>query len=352
MMRRSPFIVLAGAILAAVAPATRGDELSRMREDYERSLREKTRLLDETHRLNLRQLERQMADGADYEAAQAVKERIAVLEAQMGVPNGASTAAASGNGGAGSAGAPANGASVNGPKSIVLTAQAARTLPGASYDRNLDAVELRKRGGQAQWDVNRCQPGSYDVYLTYSVAVGPPPVAKSRATGTDTAETLSKFLPVGGTLGWSEVTSLGGGTDPGLVRPITQTTGGAGQFITEHLGRHELKHASATLRVEAVEAEAGGLLRVKKMELVPATPEPPAGTTETAPAGPATLEQLQREYRTQIQPLMEPVRLKYDASLAELEQHLKAKGDAEALAAVQAERKRLNRAGNPKADPQ
>ena len=85
-------------------------------------------------------------------------------------------------------------------------------------------------------------------------------------------------------------------------------------------------------------------MRVKKVELVPVTPEnstagPDAPAVPTA--SPATLEQLQREYRGQIQPLIEPVRQRYDGALAELEQHLKTKGDSEGLAAVQAERRRL-----------
>lgn len=309
---------IALTVAARTAPAQRPDtELARLRTEHEKGLAAASRVIDDLHRLTLRQLERERAEAGDYETAGKVKARLADMERAAGV-----------------------GLIVPPPLTHTLPASRALTRDGANTEGGREYVDFRKTGGKAIWDVLGLglERGVYEVFLTYSVGL-----PRWDVSPLDSGGTAPREAP-GGVIAFSEVTALGSGAAAPLEKRVT-TTGAWENYIRESLGRHEFRNASATVKLEAVKASQGGLLRLKQIELVkvvgrPDTDEGEDGSSEPA-GGRQALPALQAEYRRDMQEAAASLRARFHGEFLQLEQDLMRAGDTTGAAAVVRSRQRL-----------
>lgn len=299
----------------AVMPASgqRPDtELARLRAEHERGLASASRLVDDIHRLTLRQLERERTEAGDYETAGKVKARLDALERSPGTA-----------------------AIVPPPLTHTLTAARAQTRDGANTEGGREFVEFRKTGGKAIWDLLGLEKGTYEVFLTYSVGL---PRFDESTLDNDSGKPREGPK---GVIAFSEVTGLGGGALASLEKRVN-TTGAWENYIRESIGRHEFTNATASVKLEALSASDGGLLRLRQVELVKVVgvPEPaPAGAGAFEPAG--ALQSLQAQYRKNMREAAASLRSRFTGEFLKLEQELSSAGDATAAAAVNRSRERL-----------
>jgi hypothetical protein len=328
---------IAGRRLAAVvglglaalpAPAQRPDaELAKLRADHEKGLASASRLIDDIHRLTLRQLERERAEAGDYETASKVKARLDALER-----------------------APGAAAIVPPPLTHTLPAARALTRDGANTEGGREYVDFRKTGGKAIWDLLGLEKGTYEVFLTYAVGL---PRFDESTLGDDSG--APREAPKG-VIAFSEVTGLGGGAAAVLEKRVT-TTGAWENYIRESIGRHDFKNATATVKLEALSATGGGLLRLRQVELVKVVGSQDATAAEAGATEPGrALQVLQAQYRKSMQEASASVRARFTGEFLKLEQELASAGDTAAAAVVARSRERLfpAAAGNdqdPSADP-
>lgn len=295
------------------ASAQRPDaELARLRAEHEKGLASASRLIDDIHRLTLRQLERERAEAGDYETAGKVKARLEAMER-----------------------APGAAAIVPPPLTHTLPAARALTRDGANTEGGREYVDFRKTGGKAIWDVLGLEKGIYEVILTYSV--GLPRFDESTLDGgTNQPREAPK-----GVIAFSEVTGLGGGGAAALEKRVT-TTGAWENYIRESLGRHEFKTATATVKLEALSASEGGLLRLRQIELVKIVggPDPAASDAGASEPGRA-LQSLQAQYRKNMQEAAATLRTRFASEFLKLEQELASAGDTAAATVVTRSRERL-----------
>ena len=300
-------------LAALPAAAQRPDaELARLRAEHEKGLASASRLIDDIHRLTLRQLERERAEAGDYETAGKVKARLDALER-----------------------APGAAAIVPPPLTHTLPAARALTRDGANTEGGREYVDFRKTGGKAIWDVLGLERGLYEVYLTYSV--GLPRFDESTLDqGSDEPREAPK-----GVIAFSEVTGLGGGGGAPLEKRVT-TTGAWDNYIRESIGRHEFKNATATVKLEALSASEGGLLRLRQIEMVKIVGEAETAPSEAVASAPGrALQTLQAQYRKSMQEAAASLRTRFTPEFLKLEQELTSAGDAAAAAAVSRSRERL-----------
>jgi hypothetical protein len=315
----------------AVLPASgqRPDtELAKLRAEHEKGLASASRLVDDIHRLTLRQLERERAEAGDYETAGEVKARLEALER-----------------------APGTAAIVPPPLTHTLSAARALTRDGANTEGGREYVEFRRTGGKAIWELLGLEKGTYEVFLTYSV--GLPRFDESTLNGTSGGP---REAPKG-VIAFSEVTGLSGGAATSLEKRVT-TSGAWENYIRESIGRHEFRNATASVKLEAVSASEGGLLRLRQVELVKVV-----GGQETAAAEPGAseparaLQSLQAQYRRNMKEAAASLRSRFTGEFLKLEQELSSAGDAAAAATVTRFRERLFPAAaaaggeDPSADP-
>jgi hypothetical protein len=287
-------------------------ELARLRTDYEKGLASASRVIDDIHRLTLRQLERERAEAGDYETAERVKERLDALES-----------------------APGAAAIVPPPLVHTLPAARAQTRDGANTEGGREYIDFRKTGGKAFWDLIGLEKGLYEVFLTYSV--GLPRFDESSLGGNGNGPGEAP----GGTIQFGEVTGLGSGPAAVLVKRV-MTTGSWENFIRESIGRHEFKNATATVKVEAASATEGGLLRLRQIELVKVVGAPEAGgATAGSPEPARVLQSLRTRHRKELQEAASAVRARFGGEWVKLEQEFAAAGEAAAAAAVARSRERL-----------
>jgi hypothetical protein len=308
------------SLVSLPASAQRADtELARLRTDHEKGLASASRVIDDLHRLTLRQLERERVEAGDYEAAGKVKARLDVLEQAAGAV-----------------------LLVPPPVTHTLLAARALTRDGANTEGGREYVDFRKTGGKAIWDVIGLglENGVYEVFLTY--AVGLP---RWDASPLDAGGAAPREAP-GGVIAFSEVTALGGGPAAPLEKRVT-TTGAWENYIRESLGRHEFKNANATVKLEATKASEGGLLRLKQIELVKVVGGPGGGAVDDGAAdseparGPQALQTLQARYRRSMQEAASSLRARFRGEYHQLAEELARSGDAAGAAAVGRLRDRL-----------
>jgi len=320
MTRPRPFVrpwisLAAGLGLSVVTAAAQRPvtELSRLRTEHEKAMASACRLVDDIHRLTLRQLERERAEAGDYELAARVKARLDTLEH-----------------------APGTAAIVPPPLTHTLMAARAQTRDGANTEGGREYVDFRKTGGKALWDLLGLEKGTYEVYLTYSVGL---PRFDETTLGEGTEP--PREAP-GGTIAFGEVSGLGGAPGTLLEKKVV-TTGAWENYIRESIGRHEFKNASATVKLEAVTATTGGLLRLRQVELVKvvAAPEPGPETADGAAGVARSLQALRSRHQKELQEVAGAVRPRHAAAFLKLEQELAAAGNAAAAAAVARSRQRL-----------
>jgi hypothetical protein len=295
------------------ATAQRPDtELARLRTEHEKGLASASRLVDDIHRLTLRQLERERAEAGDYETASRVKARLDALERTPGTA-----------------------AIIPPPLTHTLLAARAQTRDGANTEGGREYVDFRKTGGKALWDILGLEKGTYEVVLTYSVGL---PRFDESTLGDNTDG--PREAP-GGVVSFGEVTGLGSGPAPTLEKRVV-TTGAWENYIRESIGRHEFKNASTTVKLEAVSATDGGLLRLKHIELVKVVGAPePSAATGTAQEPARSLQALQAKHRQEMKEAAGSLRPRFNSEFLKLEQELTTAGDAAAAAAVAKVRERL-----------
>lgn len=324
--------LLAGLAAAAVqvASAQRPDpELTKLRTEHEKALASASRLIDDIHRLTLRQLERERAEAGDYDTAARVKERLDAMERSPGAA-----------------------AIVPPPLTHTLPAARALTRDGANTEGGREYVDFRKAGGKALWDVLGLEKGTFEVFLTYSVGL---PRFDESALSDGSGGT--REAP-GGAIAFSEVTGLAGGAAPTLEKRVV-TTGAWDNFIRESLGRYEFRNASPTVKLEATSATEGGVLRLRQVELVKvvgAAESAEPNATESEPT--RLLQVLQTRHRDALRGIAESLRPRFVEEFEKLEQSFTAAGDATAAAVVAKARRRLfpapaagESAADPAADP-
>jgi hypothetical protein len=294
-------------LLSAISPGAlilhgQQSDLGKLRDEHEKAVAASTKMLDDTYRLTLQRLERRCAENGDYEGAMSAKERADAIEK----PTGAAAPIA--------------------PIAYSLTANQARTQGGVNYDRARDFIEFRKTGAAAIWELLPVEPGSYEAFIIYSAGV---PVHDP--TGRSLGE------PCGGIFAWSEVTNLGTRALP--IEKSVVTTGSWENFVRVSLGRHEFKSRSATLRVEALAAAPGGLMRLRRIEIAPLS-----DSTATSARVVGTMESfrdLQKKNREALLAALTPVREKFAPEFEKLEREFVARGDTQGAAAVARARQNL-----------
>ena len=314
---RSPGIGLAlgiaALLVAGPAAGQRPDsELAKLRADFDKGLASASRLVDDIHRLTLRQLERERAEAGDYETAGKVKARLDAFDR-----------------------APGTAAIVPPPVAHVLLPSRALTRDGANTDGGREYVDFRKSGGKAIWDLLGMEQGTYEVFLTYSVGLPEFDESGLNSNGSQASE------KPGGTIAFGEVSGLGGAGVAPLEKRVT-TTGAWSNYIRESLGRHEFKSKTATVKLEAASASGGGLLRLKQVELVRVVD----GTAPPAPDGPAAepgkaLQQLRATYRKEMREAAGALRERFSGEFLNLEQEMNGAGDSASAASVARARTRL-----------
>lgn len=306
---------LAACLAACLLPATaqRPDtELARLRADHEKGLASASRLVDDIHRLTLRQLERERAEAGDYETANRVKARLDALERT-----------------------PGNAAIVPPPLTHTLPAARSQTRDGANTEGGREYVDFRKTGGKALWDILGLEKGTYEVFLTYAVGL---PRFDESTLGENAGG--PREAP-GGVISFGEVTSLGSGPAPTLEKRVV-TTGAWENYVRESIGRHAFTTATATVKLEAVSATDGGLLRLKQVELVKVVGAPdPTAATGSAAEPARSLQALQARHRKAMKEAAGTLRPRFASEFLKLEQELTTAGDAAAAAAVAQSRERL-----------
>lgn len=308
-------LALSTAVIWTVgsAVAQRPDsDLAKLRADFEKGLASASRLVDDIHRLTLHQLERERAEAGDYETAGKVKARLDAFER-----------------------APGNAAIVPPPVTHVLLPARAQTRDGANTDGGREYVDFRKPGGKAMWDLLGLEQGTYEVFLIYSVGL---PEIDESGQNSNNGEASKK---PGGTIGFGEVSGLGGtGTSP-LEKRVT-TTGAWENYIRESLGRHDFRNKTATVKLEAVNAGDGGLLRLKQLELVKVVDGTAPRSAESATAEPGkALQALRASYRKEMRETAAALRERFSGEFQKLEQEMNGAGDSAAAASVAQMRARL-----------
>jgi hypothetical protein len=284
-------------ILSAIAASTlhgQPQDVVTLREEHEKSVAAATKMLDDSYRLTLHCLERERAENGDYEGALRVKDRLDALEK------------------------PAAAAAPVAPACYSLLGSEARTQGGGNYDRAKDFIEFRKAGGAANWELLRVEPGTYEAFIIYSVGV---PVFDPTGRTPETGE-------CGGTIALSEATNLTARPPP-LQKTVT-TTGSWENFVRASLGRHDFKSRSATLRVEALAALPGGLIRLRRIDFVPVSDGGSAGATGLADS----LRELQKKNRDALAAALAPIREKLESEFDKLERECVGRGDTQGASAV------------------
>ncbi|MGI8601944.1 MAG: hypothetical protein ACR2OZ_02985 [Verrucomicrobiales bacterium] len=299
-MTRVLSVILLGAATAGLIRA-QPDELATLREEYEKSVFAAAKMVDDAFKLTLARLEKQRAEQGDYEGALRAQER---AEAAGKSPPSFAPAARSG---------------------YVLTASQARTQ-GALFDRLKGILEFRKAGAAASWEILRLDPATYQVFAVY--AVGAPVLDPS------TSSTLSVC---GGSFSCKEVTSLGNTVAP-LEKAIS-TTGSWENYVRASLGSCSFKSKSATLRIEALNALPGGLMRLARIELIPVSDASMLNTVGGQDAA-ELLRELRRDHRASLAAAIGPVQTRFRADFEKLAAELARQGDSENASAVIRETKR------------
>ena len=294
-------VIPLGFVTAALAgtAAAQFDELSQLRDEHARAVSAATRMLDDVYRLTLRRIEKELAERGDYQGAQRARDRSEAFAAKS-VP-----------------------AAVK-PAGMQLPASQARTQ-GAAYDRGRDVLEFRKTGATAIWELLRIVPGPYEVEAVYSVGT---PQGKGRSGS-------AELSPCGGKFAWKIETNLGESA-PALEREV-RTTGSWDNFVRRTIGKCEFKSRSATVRIDAVSAQPGGLMNLRHIELKPVLRE--NGPGERADP----LAELRQRNWEALNSVTASVQQKFQAEFEKLERELTQRGDNGAAAAVAAERARLFR---------
>jgi hypothetical protein len=277
-------------------------ELSKLRDDHQKAVAASTKMLDDSHRLTLRRLERKCAESGDYEGAWRAKERADAI-AQ-----------------------PPEGALPTAPPRYSLNSSQARTQGGVNHDRANDFIEFRKTGATATWELLPVEPGSYEAFVIYSVGV---PVLDPAGGSPET--------PCGGMFAWSEVTNLGVRVPP--VEKSVVTTGSWENYVRASLGRQDFKSRSATLRVEALAAAPGGLMRLRRIEIVPLSDSAASGGRVAEAV--ESFRELQKRNREAMLAALTPVREKFAVEFDKLERELVARRDTQGAAAVARARQNL-----------
>jgi hypothetical protein len=208
------------------------------------------------------------------------------------------------------------------------------TRDGANSEGGREFIDFRKAGGKAVWDLIGLEKGDYEVYLTYSV--GLPRFDETALSG----ESDGPGEPPGGTVRFGEVSGLGGGPAGVLEKRLT-TTGSWDNYIRETIGRHEIKNATATVKVEAATATTGGLMRLRQVELVKVV-DPESAGREGAAAEPArVLQSMRVRHHRELEAAAAALRPRFAAEWLKLEQELAQAGEAAAAAEVSRSRERF-----------
>lgn len=302
------------------APAQRPElDLARLRADHEKGLASASRLVDDIHRLTLRQLERERAEAGDYETAARVKARLDALERTPGTD-----------------------AIVPPPLTHTLLAARSQTRDGANSEGGREYIDFRKTGGKAIWDILGLEKGTYEVFLTYSVGL---PRFDESTLG---AESDGSREPPGGMITFGEVSGLGTTPAATLEKRIA-TTGAWDNYVRESIGRHEFRNATATVKLEAASATGGGLLRLRQIDLVKVVGAPPPRSSDTASEPARSLQALRAQHRKDLNEAAVSLRPRFSNEFLKLEQELTSAGDTAAAAAVARSRNRLFPATTPPA---
>ncbi len=311
---RHAIVLAAGA--AGVAGAAHGQrpnpELAKLRTDHEKTLASASRLVDDIHRLTLRQLERERAEAGDYETAARVKERLDLLDHSPGTT-----------------------AIMPPPLTHTLVAARVLTRDGASREAGRDCVEFRRIGAKALWDIVGLEKGTYEVVLTYAVGL---PRFDESSLG-DGARGSRE--PPGGTITFTEVTGLASGAAPALEKRVF-TTGAWENYIRESIGRYEFRNATTTVRLEAASTTGGGLMRLRTVELIKVVGDPGPADAVVAGSEPARLlEDLRARHRERLRGIADSLRPRFAGEFLKLEQSFAASGDTASASAVARLRERL-----------
>lgn len=296
--------------LSALAQRPESD-LARLRAEHEKGLASASRLVDDIHRLTLRQLERERAEAGDYETAARVKARLDALER-----------------------APGTAAIVPPPLTHTLLAARSQTRDGANTEGGREYVDFRKTGGKAIWDILGLEKGTYEVFLTYSVGL---PRFDESTLG---AEPDGSREPPGGVITFGEVSGLGTSPAATLEKRIA-TTGAWENYVRESIGRHEFRNTPATVKLEAASATGGGLLRLRQIDLVKVVGAPPPTSSDAASEPARSLQALRAQHRKDLNEAAVLLRPRFSNEFLKLEQEFTSAGDAAAAAAVARSRNRL-----------
>ncbi len=312
----------AGGAFGQTAPASGGlaGELARAKAEADRAVEVAAKSSVESYLLALRLVEKQRAEAGDYEGAARARDQAAQVEKPAASPASAGPASAVPRGG------------------IVLAAAAARTNAGATTNRALDLIEFNKPDCTAQWELLKFEPGVYEIWMTYSLAPLVPPAKALTSDGSP-----APYIKTGGVVDVGEVSALRQDLPLPKVEPLIPT-GSWETFARLNLGTAEFKSKSLSLRVLAREAREGGLMRLRRVELIPAAAiaaEPvPVKPAEATPVK-ATLASLRGEAGKSIGASMLQVRKTYETKLEAMLAELAAAGNTDAAALVKAERDRV-----------
>lgn len=300
-----------------------GDDLAKLRADFERVAGAATRTLDERHRLNLQQWEAIRAEAGDYEGALHIKKRLEEL-----------------------ARATTTAPIVAKPASYVLAPARAALREGALLDSSRGIIEFRRTGSKATWELLNLEPGVYEVRVTYATGL-PDFSTRPRETNDPNGVTLSGALP-GGVLGFGEFSTISNTTSGVQLQKRITTTGSWSNFITETLGKYDFRMRSPTVRLEALSATGVGLMHLKQVELVKSSADEdlelaidPSPTSGNAIDAKVALENLRERYRAAERAALSRARLRISGELDRLERDLSSQGESVAAARVARERSQL-----------
>ena len=283
-------------------PPPRGEptELSELRKQFAVRGLEKAHTLSDQYSNALVNLEHELAATGDYVAAQSARRRRLEIAAAYKDAFGQ-------NGGA---------------NSILLKPADAKVSGSVLYERTADMLSgWRKAGSSATWDVLKIKPGTYQISLTY--------LANGNSSG--------------------EYDFFEDSTLPGaeLNHRTSDVKFTQGKYETTQLPPITLQYTNArfTLHITKVRG-TDMLMSLKEVRLIPvvaATPETSGVPNDAAAPGADEFTALQLAHAAKITALAQPLSDAYLTKLSSIEASLDKQEDPEMLAAINAERARVQR---------
>ncbi len=295
-------------------------ELARFRDKFEAELEQRLEPAKESYITSLKNLERKRALGENYDGAlRAKRQRLAI-----------------------SGGDPAGLGADTPPGEIVLPLNRGRRS-GSSlrYDKTRGAMTgFETSGHYITWDVMKVTPGLYRVLMSYGCADGGKVKARDKE-----GKMRERSVDTGGSFTFEEATNLGTGEDR-ILRHTVYPTGGWDKVVTRNIGRLRLTGTTSTLKLTVLEPEAGGLMALRRIRLVPYT----AGESLAGDGAGTPLAKLRAQYAEKVTELVGEEFERYVSDLKALEERLAAEDRVRDALSVKAARTEFERqATNPSA---